>query len=193
MSQRERYPEPDGGSDDWASKNSHSDGSSDVYWGKKGSDSKDSREHGHASSDSDGDLKYMRRSKSDGGKEFRPDDDGYFYPEDNNGCYITTAVVDGHHPVSILDSLKQWRYDVLEQNPIGNRLSNYYRYNGAPVAMSIKGMPRASSVLRKFLVLPAVSLSTQKEGFARDAKMFSLFMVGLGVGEVVRFVNKVHG
>lgn len=108
----------------------------------------------------------------------------------SGSCYIATASLQGAMPIEILEPLKQWRYVVLEKSSFGNRLSSYYRRTAPQLAKEIAGMPRMSAFLRNTIVKPAIRLANRPPSVARNTGMFTLFLIGLSIAEVVKVLRK---
>lgn len=152
------------------------------------------RDHGHVVIKDDNNgrerVAYVRNGHGDS-KNFDKDwDKNDNSSNSGGGCYIATASLQGAMPIEVLDPLKEWRYTILEKSSFGNRLSGYYRRTAPSIAKEIAGMPRVSAFLRNTIVKPAVSLANRPSSLARNVALYSLFLIGLSIAEVVKVLRK---
>lgn len=113
----------------------------------------------------------------------------------SSGCYIATAVIQGHLDIDLLSSLKSWRYQVLEKSKCGMSLSNHYRHTAPALAPYVAERARLSVLLRNLLIKPAISL-VDKRAHARlkigyDIALYLIFVTGLTIAEVLRRIERV--
>lgn len=158
----------------------------------------DADNYTHVVYDNDtGDIRHM--DSKIGGRDYDwgyGDSDQGWSDSGGGVCYIATATTMGDpNALNVLEALRGWRRNVLEQNPLGLMLSNYYRRTAPSLAERLPRHPIVAGSIRRLFVIPASRIlkMEQRTKVGQAVQNFvlgTIFVSGLVYGRVLRRVVK---
>lgn len=111
----------------------------------------------------------------------------------SSGCYIATATLTCGGNDAQLNTLRQWRDEVMQATEIGRQLEKYYDKTGPVVARKVADNPTLAKTFLYPFVKPAVWLAQRRQAHSKirhlyDVAIYLVFLTGLVYGSLVYWV-----